>query len=414
MENISLKELVVPMIKSIDSFNYLLKSHHRKTAVIAYQLGKQLQLDNEHMTLLVVAAAMHDVGALSVVERDSLIVADVDNPLPHCLMGYKMLNQFSVFSEIARIIRHHHIHYEDVSKQRFVPFESFIIHLADRIDIFLNADEFVLDQKKRVTEEILLRCGTVFHPQVCEAFQVVAQRDIFWINIMNMTMEQLFDSIDFSLRYELDMSTIAKFSETISRIIDFRSQFTASHSATVAQLAKEIGSYFGLGEEDCFKLMIAGYLHDIGKIGIDPSIIEKNGPLTEQEYNRMKLHSYYTVQILTELGKTPWFAQIVTWAGHHHERIDGSGYPFAISGAELDLGTKILAYSDVLTALLEDRPYRPKMSLEKAMDIMKNQVAIKIDCSMMKRIEEHQEDIARIVNECQRTVRAHYVEEVNL
>lgn len=102
------------MIKAIDTFNYLLKSHHRRTAVISYHIGKELRLNNDQLMELVMAASLHDIGALSVQERDMLVKEDVLNPTPHCLMGHRMLSSFIVFKEIAQAIKHHHIKYEDL------------------------------------------------------------------------------------------------------------------------------------------------------------------------------------------------------------------------------------------------------------------------------------------------------------
>ena len=156
MEKLSLKELAVPMIKAIDSFNYLLKSHHRRTAVISYHIGKKLGLKSDYLLELVIAASLHDIGALSVQERDMLIQEDVTNPKPHCVMGYHMLKSFDVFRDIAKIIKHHHIIYKDSlnMKKGEVIFSSHIIHLADRIDVLLSPDAFILSQKKSVTEKI--------------------------------------------------------------------------------------------------------------------------------------------------------------------------------------------------------------------------------------------------------------------
>ncbi|WP_320034498.1 HD domain-containing protein [Halarcobacter sp.] len=113
MEKLTLKELAIPMIKAIDSFNYLLKSHHRKVAVISYNLAKELNLKEEEILELVIAASLHDIGALSVRERDMLVQEDVVNPEPHCIVGHCMLSSFEAFNNIAQIIKHHHIKYED-------------------------------------------------------------------------------------------------------------------------------------------------------------------------------------------------------------------------------------------------------------------------------------------------------------
>ncbi len=404
MQKLSLRELAVPMIKAIDSFNYLLKSHHRRVAVISYHIGKQLGLNEEELFTLVVAAALHDIGALSVQERNMLIQEDVTNPKPHCIMGYRMLSTFEAFSDIAKIIKHHHIIYSESLRMPAgeVRFESHILHLADRVDIFISPDEFILNQKAKVTDKLRQKVGDIFHPQVFEAFELASKSDIFWIDINNMDIEQLFRKLNFSIDFELTIENIIDFALTLSRIIDFRSRFTASHSYTVAHLANLIGGYFGFDDEKCKKLMVAGYLHDIGKIGIDPGIIEKDGPLTDDEFNLMKLHAYYTGQILSELNSSNWFSEIVTWSERHHEKINGSGYPFSLSDESLDDGVKILAYSDILSALMEARPYRESLSVDTAFDIIETKIAAALSCDMFSEIKKHKTEISELVTNCQK------------
>lgn len=404
MEKLTLKELAIPMIKAIDSFNYLLKSHHRRVAVIAYNIAKELNLSDNDLFELIIAAALHDIGALSVQERDMLIQEDVSNPEPHCIMGYCMLSSFDVFHNVAQIIKHHHIKYEDSLKikDETIFFASHIIHLADRVDVLINQDIFILNQKEHIIESIQHKMGTIFHPEVFEAFKKVSKADIFWIEINNMNMEQLFRKLNFSLDFDLTIDSILDFALTISHIIDYRSKFTATHSYTVAHLAHKIGQYFNFSEEQCKKLMIAGYLHDIGKIGIDPGLLEKNGPLTQEERNLMRLHPYYTGQILNELSTSEWFKEIVTWAERHHEKADGSGYPFALKDSELDDGTRILAFSDIITALMEKRPYRNCLSADDAFNLIEKELAEYVSNEMFEVIKQHKDEISALVWECQK------------
>ncbi len=402
MEKFTLKELAVPMIKAIDSFNYLLKSHHRRVAVASYHIGKKLNLSNEDLLNLVIAASLHDIGALSVQERDMLIKEDVDNPEPHCVMGYSMLQTFDVFKGIAQIIKHHHIKYDKSLSmpEGEVPFACYIIYLADRVDVMISPDQFILSQKDKVISHIQEKVGILFHPDVYDAFIAAARSDIFWIDMNNMSIEQLFKELDFNFDVEMSFDLILEFALTMSKIVDFRSQFTASHSYTVAQLAATIGTYFGWSDEDCKKLKIAGYFHDIGKIGIDPGIIEKPGRLSDEEFQMIKLHPYFTEKILLELQDSEWFKDIVDWASNHHENIEGTGYPHAIHGQDVHTGTKILAFSDVITALLEDRPYRIGLPIEKAFNIIRGEIAPKISADMFEVIYQHMAEIDDIVQDC--------------
>lgn len=401
MKNISLKEFAFPLIKSIDSFNFLLKSHHRRVAIASYYLGKELKLDKYQMIDLILAASLHDIGALSIQERDMLIKEDVENPEPHCIMGYNMLSSSSIFSNIAQIIKHHHIKYGKVNNiNDEILFQSYIIHLADRVDILISHDNFILNQKNEVIKKIMNSKGIVFHPEVCEAFLQVSKADIFWMDINNMTMDELFNSIDFSIYHNLTMEQMVEFSLVFSKVIDFRSSFTPSHSYTVGQLAYNIGKFLNFNNDKCTKLLIAGYFHDIGKIGINNFYIEKDGPLSEEEFNHIKFHPYFTKQILNELSVSPWFKEIINWAVYHHEKIDGSGYPCGLKGNELEKETMIIAYSDIISALTENRPYRKSIPLENALDIIKTQVVPKLDEDIFNVIVAHKNEIETIIGKC--------------
>ncbi len=402
MEKMSLRELAVPIIKSIDSFNYLLKSHHRHTAIISWHIGKKMGLSNEDLFELVVAAAIHDIGALSVQERDLLVREDVINPQPHCIMGHHMLKPFEAFRQIAQIIKHHHIKYQDFLNMADgeVMFQSHIIHLADRVDILINPEEFILNQKKRVLEKIKEKVETDFHPDVYAAFDEVSLSDIFWLEINDLSIDDLFDRIDANVDFKLTIDNIMDFSLSLSRIIDYRSRFTASHSYTVAYLAKQLGKYFGFSDEDCQKLQVSGYLHDIGKIGVDPGLIEKNGPLSDDEFNHVKLHAYYTGQILKNLSRSEWFKDIVLWSQNHHEKNNGHGYPQGLDDSVLDTGAKIVAFSDVISALMENRPYRDSLPVDVAFNIIKEKIAPSISLSMFADIEQHKDEINDLVVTC--------------
>lgn len=403
MNNISLKELAVPLIKSIDSFNYLLKSHHRRTAVISYAIGHKMGLSEEKLANLVIGAAIHDIGALSVQERDALVSEDVINPNPHCIMAYKMLKSFEIFKDISMTLKHHHIKYNETDLHLDdISIESHIIHFADRIDISISPNKFILDQKQEVIDKMRDKTGTIFHPEVFAAFEKVAKADIFWIDINNMQMEQVLSKIDYKLDVKLSKEQVIEFSRVISRIVDFRSKYTSSHSFTVGRLSHFIGKLLNKSKEFNIKLLVAGYLHDIGKIGIDPRIIEKKGKLDESEFNQIKLHSYYTGQILNELGKSEWFEDILKWTVNHHERNDCSGYPYALGADDLDEGSIIIAFADIISALMEDRPYRPAFGIEKSFEIIDESIADKLDRNIYEQLKVHMDRIGVLVEYTQK------------
>ena len=131
-------------------------------------------------------------------------------------------------------------------------------------------------------------------------------------------------------------------------------------------------------------MKIAGYLHDIGKLIVPPTILNKTGKLNEQEWNIMKTHTYYTYQALSTSKK---LFEIREWASYHHEKLNGQGYPFHLNKNDLSLGARIMAVADVFTAVTEDRPYRKGMSYFKVKKILEK----------MAKEEEIDENITNII-----------------
>ena len=118
-------------------------------------------------------------------------------------------------------------------------------------------------------------------------------------------------------------------------------------------------------------MMIAGYLHDLGKLAVSNEILENPGKLSENEFNIIRSHPYYTYHLLESI---PAFKTINKWASHHHEKLDGTGYPFHIAGENLSLGSRVMAVSDVFTAITEDRPYRKSMDDDSAKQVLNDMV----------------------------------------
>jgi HD-GYP domain-containing protein (c-di-GMP phosphodiesterase class II) len=152
---------------------------------------------------------------------------------------------------------------------------------------------------------------------------------------------------------------VQQLSRLFARIIDFRSPFTATHSSGVAACAETLAQLARRPQRECAQLRIAGLLHDLGKLAVPTEILEKPGPLSRRERSIVRCHTYYTYRTLSTIRE---LGEIAAWSGYHHERLDGSGYPFHKSGADIPLGARIVAVADVFTAIAEDRPYRQGMT----------------------------------------------------
>ena len=166
---------------------------------------------------------------------------------------------------------------------------------------------------------------------------------------------------------ELNFNQLKQIASFFAGIIDYKSPFTSTHSIGVACIAKKLAGYMGLGEETSQKIYLAGALHDIGKVAIGNDILEKPDKLTDEEYSVMKHHAAYTYYILSDING---FDEIRDWAAFHHERLDGTGYPFGKTAEELNIEERIMACADIYQALTESRPYKSGMPHNKACSIL--------------------------------------------
>ncbi len=403
-QKVSTKNILISLIRSIDLYNDLLKDHHRRTATVAYHLGNTYGLDRETMKNLILAASLHDIGAIYIAERKELLQSDIEDPSPHEILGEQMLTGFTPFERISRIVRHHHIMYSDVQDgtvpSEEVPIECYFLHLADRIDILAAPEEYAADTMADVAGEIRAKFGSDFAPFLEETFEkVIASRNLY-ADIRKTTFQQLlFDYIEDDF-ISLSNDDIRGLALIFSRIVDCKSPWTYSHSVCVGILASHIGRYAGFDDDTCFKLEIAGFLHDIGKIGVPAELLNKAAPLEGDEFDQLQLHVHYTSIILKSLEG---FSTIAEWASHHHEKRDKTGYPLHVDWEEDLRQNDILAFSDILTAVVEDRPYRKARTREEIVTILGGLSPEQLDQSVCDLVLGNLDELLGL----QRTVQEH-------
>ena len=165
---------------------------------------------------------------------------------------------------------------------------------------------------------------------------------------------------------DLNLGTL----HALARTVDAKSSWTAGHSVRVTQLAVHIASAMGLDPSSRENLRRAGLLHDIGKIGVPRSILDKKGALTKEEYEIIKGHPSIGATILSPIRA---YAEIIPIIEQHHERYDGKGYPFGLDKERIHLLSRILALADTYDAIVSDRPYRKGFDIDEAMQIIREE-----------------------------------------
>lgn len=185
--------------------------------------------------------------------------------------------------------------------------------------------------------------------------------------------------------------------ERFAQVVDAKSPFTAEHSVGVAQLARYLGEKANLPNATCCKIEVAGLFHDLGKLQIPTSILDKTGSLNQNDISYMRHHSYASFIILHNIEGMEEIAQ---WASNHHEALDGSGYPFHKTANELSIESRIIIISDIFQAMAQDRPYRKAHSLTSIISHLNEGVTHgRLDGDIVTLVEDNQAECYQIATE---------------
>jgi len=378
--NVGLYQFVFSLSQALDLINPAMANHHKRVAYIALRVAQAAGLAGVEKENVVIAAALHDVGALSFRQADSEDRTDFRQRslafnLRSAHYGYQLLRKFKPFAEPARILRHHNMPWDWGSRPEIdgetIPLGSHIVHLANLVDHLLDKHAPVLQQTAQIFAEVQARSGKELMPEFVEAFLRVSGSDAFWLDLDAPDLiHLLFERAPFSV-VELDLDGLLDFAELLAQVIDFRCRYTATHSRGVAITAATLAQLFGFPEMDCKRLQVAGYLHDIGKLAIPVDMMEKPGKLSDDEWRVVRAHPYHTFRILNPIKG---MEDIAHWCGIHHERLDGKGYPYRVDHTEIQLEARILAVADVFTALTENRPYRKGLGKDETLAILADMV----------------------------------------
>ncbi|WP_061035676.1 MULTISPECIES: HD-GYP domain-containing protein [Vibrio] len=380
---VDLKQALIWVARALDYVGVDDSHHSHRVAYIAYQCALALGWDNHQAEFCYFAGMVHDCGVSETREHMMLLEQLVpQDAKAHCIRGYHTLKQCRLLAQFATPILYHHTHWDELEQIDIPPFEknvAALLYLADRLD-FMRAhyvtnchSDLVTLHEELIAECVLVNAGTLFHPEMCRAMVKLIMTDAFWFAMESEHIETIgmqFENIDW-LQKQLNIEDLTSLGLFLARIVDAKSSFTYQHSQKVAELSRYLAKKIGLDEHDQEMIYIAGLVHDIGKLKTPDEILHKEGPLNQQEYTRIKRHT-----IDTELALHKVFpnAKIAEWASNHHERLDGSGYPYHKTAEALDVPSRIIAVVDVFQALSQDRPYRGRMTLQEIAIIMGEQV----------------------------------------
>ena len=260
----------------------------------------------------------------------------------------------------------------DGLKGQEIPVYARIALLAQVIDVFHATGGI-----DAALHEARDRSGSWFDPQLVAAFESVAQAPAFWQTLASPDVEAaVFAMEPGSGEVVLDDDYLDDIAAAFGKVVDSKSPFTSGHSARVAQYVDAIAQRLGLPDARRRWLRRGALLHDVGKLGVSNSVLDKPGKLDADEWAAVQQHAQHTEDILSRIGA---FAELARVAAAHHERLDGGGYPRGLKADQITLETRIITTADIFDALSAERPYRGAVPIPKTLEMMAENVGTAID-----------------------------------
>lgn len=253
-----------------------------------------------------------------------------------------------------------------------IPINARIALLAQVIDVHNAASG-----QATAVAEVQARRGSWFDPELVDAFVALSQRATFWEMLNSSGLEPAVYALEpGGHEVRVDEDYLDDITEAFGQVVDAKSPFTAGHSARVGLYTSLLGEAMNVPEARRRWLKRGALLHDVGKLGVSNSILDKPGKLDVAEWQAVQRHASYTEAIL---GRVRVFDELATVSAAHHERLDGKGYPKGLVGADISLETRIITIADIFDAVTAERPYRGAVPLDKTLAIMADTVGTAID-----------------------------------
>lgn len=294
-----------------------------------------------------------------------------------CQRGAAIARQLRFSDDVALGIQSLDEHWDGNGKAEglageAIPLYARIALLSQVADVFFTAAG-----RDAATAEIAARSGAWFDPSHAAAFARVAADAGFWRSLAAPDLARRILGLEPARDVRvLDEDYLDDIADAFAQVVDSKSPYTSGHSTRVAFFADLIAGELGFAADHRRWLRRGALLHDIGKLGVSNAILDKPGKLDDEEFAVIRQHPVHTATIL---GRITAFRELADMTCGHHERLDGTGYPYRIGGSEIRLETRVITTADIFDALTAERPYRGAMPVEKALAIMAGDLGTALD-----------------------------------
>ncbi|MDL2272319.1 HD domain-containing protein [Desulfovibrio sp. OttesenSCG-928-I05] len=350
-------------------------NHGKRTALVSARICRALGMSDIDIFDMACCAILHDSALTAyMLEAGPGDIRRLEGFRNHCVIGEQNALAFPFAGDATGIVLHHHENWNGSGFHQLegdaIPLRAAVLRLADNMDLVLRMGDGRAGLAEEIRAHAPRHAGTLYSPGVVDALLGILDASCV-ADLADENIDAALDREIPAVRVEMNTEQMLWVCEIFAFIIDAKSPFTRSHSSGIAHKARCLAPYFGLEGEERNKLVIAAYLHDVGKLSTPLAILEKPGKLTDDEYTVMRRHVAVTHAILCQVEG---LEDICRWGSNHHEKLNGCGYPKGFDSSTLDMQSRILACCDIYQALTESRPYRKGMSHAQAMDIMNSMV----------------------------------------
>jgi putative nucleotidyltransferase with HDIG domain len=255
-----------------------------------------------------------------------------------------------------------------------------IANLCQTLEVFAYVHE-----RSTAFDVLAQRSGTWFSPELVRAAKELENDEDMWAGLETRASAlSLVRKLEPGRSVVADEPRLDSICEAFGEIIDAKSPFTQKHSKNVAIAAVAMASNLGLSQDEVTICRRAALLHDLGKLGVPNTILDKPAKLDPQEWEVIRMHPLYTQEILQRI---PHFQDLAAVASSHHEKLDGSGYHLGVGADQLSLPARIIAVADIYDALVSERPYRKALETEEVLQIISRDVPHRLDASCFEALK---------------------------
>jgi len=363
-------------------------NHGKRIAVLCAKMGTVLQKSPDETNAIAICALLHDNALTEYILSERAEGRHDPAMKKHCEFGQRNVDALCFKTNVKDFILYHHERADGTGpfgiREGEGPLEAEIITIADSIDASYHLQRLEQEELPAVRKIIAEETGKHYGKTAAETMLEI----LTWPTVLSLkddVIKQTASDALFPWTVDIQTETVFGLAGFAAKIIDYKSVFTEKHSIQIANKAWFMGTHYKYEPEELAELYLAASLHDLGKLAVPSEILEKHGKLTDEEFEIIKKHVHLTWELLNDVEG---FETVCKWASNHHEKLDGSGYPFGKKASELDFNSRLLACLDLYQAISEERPYHPKRSHEDTMRLLYEMAgAGKIDGDIAKDLD---------------------------